>query len=232
MSGGGGDFAPTDEAGFVEFARSLPNRQIYDLITSSEPMSPIVGYRRTENRWRHYEHTRSLPDGFVVIGDAACAFNPVYGQGITVAAMSALELGRSLAKGGNIPRRFHRRQARLITAPWRLATGEDVRFRNVEGGASGRIERIMHWYVHHLMAAATHDAIARDGLLRVFGMVSKPHLLFRFSVLWRVLKEALLSRDRSVGDAPVWGPTTTDPVRPARLVGGQVPEKFHARSMG
>lgn len=32
-----------------------------------------------------YDRMPRLPQGFLVVGDALCAFNPVHGQGMTVA---------------------------------------------------------------------------------------------------------------------------------------------------
>src|SRR5439155_959510 len=80
----------------------------------AEPMSPIQGTRSTANVLRHYERLARFPDGLVVVGDAACAFNPVYGQGMTAAAMGALLLDECLRverRRGNqdldgLPRRF------------------------------------------------------------------------------------------------------------------------------
>ena len=48
------------------------------------------------NRVRHFETAKNLPENFLVLGDAACAFNPVYGQGMTIAALGALTLQQCL----------------------------------------------------------------------------------------------------------------------------------------
>ena len=85
MCGGGGDYAPVEEGPFLEFIRSLPDPQLHELVRESEPLGPILGYHNMENQWRHYEEMERRPEGFVVLGDAACAFNPVYGQGLTTA---------------------------------------------------------------------------------------------------------------------------------------------------
>ncbi|MGQ4650654.1 FAD-dependent monooxygenase [Lyngbya aestuarii] len=96
LSGVGRDYPPTDEAGFLEFARTLSSPIIYEAIKDAQPLSPVYGYRTTENRWRHYEKLSKLPEGLVVVGDAVCAFNPFYGQGMTTAALTALTLDRCL----------------------------------------------------------------------------------------------------------------------------------------
>ena len=81
LIGGGRDYPPSDELGFLDFARSLPVSTIFDAIRAAQPLSPIKTHRATENRLRRYEGAKDLPENFLVLGDAACAFNPVYGQG-------------------------------------------------------------------------------------------------------------------------------------------------------
>jgi 2-polyprenyl-6-methoxyphenol hydroxylase-like FAD-dependent oxidoreductase len=140
---GGGDrqYPPTDEAGFLAFAQSLRTPELYAALREAEPCSDIYATRATENRRRHFESAR-LPEGFVVTGDAACAFNPVYGQGMTTGAVAAQILGACLEKtrrqtgapyGNGLSRRFQAALARANNAPWMLATGEDLRYRRTEG---------------------------------------------------------------------------------------------------
>src|SRR6478609_8509896 len=74
------------------------NRQP-SVATGYFPSSTISAYRRTENQLRHFDDLPGWPDGFIVLGDAACCFNPVYGQGMTVAAIEALVLQAWLRNG-------------------------------------------------------------------------------------------------------------------------------------
>lgn len=96
LVGNSGDFPPRDEAGFLAFARSLISPVIADFITSSVPLSPITFSRSTGNRWRRYDRLETSPENFVVVGDAVAAFNPVYAQGMSCAAIEAKELGLAL----------------------------------------------------------------------------------------------------------------------------------------
>jgi 2-polyprenyl-6-methoxyphenol hydroxylase-like FAD-dependent oxidoreductase len=195
LSGGGRDYPSTDEAAFLEFARSLPTPMLYDVLKAAEPLTPIAGHRGTENRLRHYERMPRWPERFVVLGDAACAFNPVYGQGMTVAALGAAELGRCLAEQprhepdgclSGLAVRFQRRLARLTAAPWMFATSEDLRYREVEGSAPGWATRLMHRYVAAVIRLSTRHAGVRKRLLEVFHMLRPPAALFHPGVLFRV----------------------------------------------
>lgn len=96
LIGGGKDYPPTDEEGFRAFARTLPDQRFAEAVEAAEPLGPIVGTRSTENRVRHYEELTRRPEGLLATGDAACAINPVYGQGMSAAALGAVELDRVL----------------------------------------------------------------------------------------------------------------------------------------
>ncbi len=203
---GGGDrqYPPADEAGFLEFAASLRTPALYEALQAAEPCSPICTTRSTENRRRHFESTR-MPAGFIVTGDAACAFNPVYGQGMTTAALGARALGESLditrARTGHLighgfERRFQARLARANRDPWLLAVGEDLRYRATQGASRSLRIRAMHAYMDAVGRMTTHDVIVRARLLRAFHMIAPPASLFTPSVVWRVLTARRRSSER------------------------------------
>ena len=194
LIGGGRDYPPGDEQGFLEFAETLPAPIIADTIRSAEPVSPIRTHRATENRLRHFDKARNLPENFLVLGDAACAFNPVYGQGMTIAALGVLTLRQCLEEhgiGGSLSRTFQKRLAKVNKAPWLMATGEDYRYREVVGGSPGVSTRFMHWYMDRVLGLATRDVEVRSVLLRVFSMLLPPSALFARGILLPVLREVI-----------------------------------------
>lgn len=188
LIGRAGNTPPGDEAGFLEFARSLRVSTIFDAIRNAEPLTPIKTHRATQNRLRRYERAKRLPDNFLLLGDSVCAFNPVYGQGMTTAALGAMTLRQCLREGnGNLSRRFQKRLAKVNAAPWLLATGEDYRYRETVGGSPTLMTRFMHRYMDHVVQLATHSVPVRKVLLRAFNMLVPPTALFHPKVSCRVL---------------------------------------------
>ena len=128
------DYPPTDFDGWKEFARSLPTPDAFELVKDREPIGPIASYRFPANRRCHYEELAGFPDGYLVAGDAVCSFNPVYGQGMSVALAEAQALDRCLGNGdADLAKRFFRDVARIVESPWAIATGEDYRYPQVGG---------------------------------------------------------------------------------------------------
>ena len=193
LSGVGGDYPPTDEEGFMGFARSLRTAMLYEAIEDAKPLSDISGYRDTENRRRHYEKLSRQPDNFLVTGDAACAFNPVYAQGMTTAALGAETLEECLRESSDLTglsKRFQKKLAKANAASWLLATGEDFRVSGVEGGKATFATRVTHRYMDRVLTRSLQDLGVRQTFLEVFHMLKAPTALFAPSLVAKVLRRA------------------------------------------
>ncbi|MET8576507.1 FAD-dependent monooxygenase [Streptomyces sp. NPDC005012] len=167
LSGTRGHHPTGDAAAFEDFARTLRHPVAADLLRRAEPVGDVTLSRSTPNVRRHYDKAR-LPAGFLAVGDAATACNPVYGHGMSSAARSALAVGRVAAETGLRHRDFAKRArkavAREASAAWTLATGQDIFFTGVEAPAPpGAADRAASWYVNALMNAAigNHDVVQR-----------------------------------------------------------------------
>jgi 2-polyprenyl-6-methoxyphenol hydroxylase-like FAD-dependent oxidoreductase len=190
LVGGDRDYPPTDEAGFLEFARSLPTPVFYDAIQTATPLMEIYQYRGNENRLRHYDRLRRRPKNFVAIGHAACFFNPTYGQGMTVAALEAVILDRFFQQGSCEPRQAHRLQKQLSQAhadAWLLATSWDSRYQGSLGKQITPLTPLLNWYFDQITALMTTDVKVYRTVLEVTQMLKSSTALFHPNMMASVL---------------------------------------------
>ena len=186
-----GDRAPEDLEGFRAFAQSLPTRAIHDVIAQAEPVGEASVYGFRASLRRRYERLKLYPQGHLVIGDGLASFNPIYGQGMTVAATQALALRRCLAEGErDLARRFFAAAAAVIDTPWRMAVGADLGHRGVTGARSPAV-LFVNWYIEKLYKAGQSDARVARAFLDVANLVAPPSALFRPATVARVLRARL-----------------------------------------
>lgn len=189
LGGLGGDCPPTDEAGFLDFARGLRSPVLYEAIKDATPDSPIHGFRNTGNHRRRYEAMPRWPDGFAVVGDAACTFNPVYGQGMSVAAQAGLALAEQLRTGGGrLGRAAQVKVAAGSETAWLIATGADLRYPTTVGDQPPRGGRLSRWYLDRAADVANRDPYVLRVLTDVFHLVAPLSAVARPGVALRVLR--------------------------------------------
>lgn len=184
------DYPPTDDEGFLKFAKSLSSPELYRAIRAARPLSKVWGYRQTENRLREY---KTMPQGFVTMGDAVCSFNPVYALGMTVTCLAALELREGLRQGAGAldSRAFQKRIAKLVEAPWALTTSEDMRWPMTEGGVKTPKVRFMQWYLGHVIQLIPKSEEVFRRFQEVNHMLKPSTALFHPAIAGRVLRQAL-----------------------------------------
>jgi 2-polyprenyl-6-methoxyphenol hydroxylase-like FAD-dependent oxidoreductase len=227
LAGRLGEYPPADEAGFLEYARNLPEPTLYEAIQEAEPLTPVVTYKYAVNRWRHYERMRRLPVGLVILGDAVCSFNPVYGQGMSVAAHEAKVLDMCLRDqqhqgSGNelaaFPKHFQQAIVKAVKIPWTLATGEDFRYPETRGKRPLGIN-LLHWYTRRVNELTATNPMIAGLFYQVLHLLKPPTVLFSPRVVWVVLAKELAShRQKPVASLPTVEASSPTPSRPLDAV--------------
>ncbi|QGN56853.1 NAD(P)/FAD-dependent oxidoreductase [Nostocoides sp. HKS02] len=211
LAGVHGDLPGITEGELLSFARGLSSPAVGQLLARAGPLSSVAVYRFPFSQRRHYEKTRQLLPGFVTLGDAACSFNPIYGQGMACAALQAEALGETVRTTGvgspDLPRLFHRRAARIIDAPWAIAVGADFMHPMTVGPKARGTDALNRYVLRVVKATHTSVPVARS-FNRVLNLVEPPTTLIRPSVLGRVLASSLPGPHRP---APVHHPRVGPP---------------------
>ena len=133
----------------------------------------------------------------MALGDAVCGFNPVYGQGMTVAAMAAVELGEMIGKGNGrvtgVAQFFQKKYPKIVEPAWLLATSADLEWLGNEE-ATSLPERLAGWYMPKLLDTIPTDRLVHKTFIQVQNLVVPPISLFQPSIAWRVLRHYLRGR--------------------------------------
>lgn len=147
---------PTEPEQIAEFLAGLRSPLIAQMYPLFEPVTKVVSYRLSKNRWRHFERWGERLDGFLALGDAVCVFNPNLGQGMSAASAEAGILRECLRRTiapAELPKLFFAAQARFQAGPWGLSTSNDLRFDTVMGKRTARV-RAFNWYRQQLILAS------------------------------------------------------------------------------
>jgi 2-polyprenyl-6-methoxyphenol hydroxylase-like FAD-dependent oxidoreductase len=195
LSGLAGDEPPTDPKGYESFAKRLPHPIVYDWIMAAQPQGPPMGFRGTANVRRRYERLGGRPRGLLVVGDAACSFNPVYGQGITVAAIAAVALRQALARGERSTKRMQRIVAASAAQAWTISGGADKKMPGATGNAvePGPADRFADWYLARVEAHSAANLAVGVPFRDVLHLIAPARALFSWPVLRTVLFGRLMS---------------------------------------
>jgi 2-polyprenyl-6-methoxyphenol hydroxylase-like FAD-dependent oxidoreductase len=180
--------APGDLEGFIAFTKTLPAPYIYQVVRTAEPVGEATTARFPASVWRRYDKLKHFPEGYLVFGDAISSFNPRYGQGMSVAALEALELQQVLATDFQSPaRKFFARAAKVIATPWTVAANNDLRMAEARGRRT-LASRLINWYMARLFRAAHRDPVLALAFHRVANLIAPPPSVMRPGMAWRVLK--------------------------------------------
>ena len=182
-----GNDPPDTFTEMCDFAAPFTPAHAMAALRSATPLVAPTQHRYPSSRWYRYDRARRLPDGLLVVGDAVCSFNPIYAQGMTVAALEALALRRCLSKGtADLPRRFFKASAKPIRQAWQQAVGGDLSLPEIEGSPPLPI-RLMNPYVDRILTAAEYDISVFEQFIRVAWLVDSSARLLRPAMIARAI---------------------------------------------
>ena len=196
--GGWHDEFPRDLPAFEQHARDLPHPGIARLLERCQPLTELSVVHYPTSRRRYFEELSELPGGYLALGDAICSFNPIYGQGMTCAALEAVALGRLLddtvgsdAAGldSQLSRRYYQQAARIVATPWQFATGGDFSYPET-GGERPRGIRLKNAYAKRVQLASMVDPEVRKVFTSVQHLITEPAALMKPAMIARVLRGA------------------------------------------
>ncbi len=182
-----GSKADREPQGFAAYARHLAAPDIYELVADREPLQPPITMSYPTTLRRYFERLQRFPEGLLVFGDAMCSFNPIYGQGMSVAAKQADALAYWLNRGQaqRSARRFFVEAARVVSPAWELTVGGDLGFEEIDGPRTVRT-RLVSRYLTRLLAVARNDADVSRAFLEVVNLTAPPQSLLHPRVARRV----------------------------------------------
>jgi 2-polyprenyl-6-methoxyphenol hydroxylase-like FAD-dependent oxidoreductase len=222
----GGKELASDPQSFERMISRLRTPVLAEAIARATPISAVFARRGMQNFWRHYESWRGELGGFVAIGDAVCAFNPVYGQGMTSASKCASVLEGCLAGGDpaspTFARDFFRAQAAWLQTPWLMATSRDRTNAHLDAEGAGWLDRLASLgrnaaalALGQLALAAREDAIVNRALFDLVNLSRVPSELLADPVLWA---RVALARARQLASGAKPDDAVVSPYPPSEIL--------------
>lgn len=196
------DYAPTDWPGFLAYFKAHPYPDIYEAIKDMEPIGEAKEYRYASYLRRHYERLQEFPEGLVVLGDAMCSLNPVYGQGMTVASKEVEHLDNCLQQcrenGSieNLALPFFKGAAKFVDAAWDGVSVEDFRYPQTRGERP-KGYALAKWLNGKFFALSATDHEFAIAFAKVFNLVEPPESVLKPKYLIRALFAKMPTYDKS-----------------------------------
>ncbi len=193
LGGFGRKYPPTDEDGFMHFAETLLVPDIADVIKACDPVGPITSSRSMTMRWRHLDRWKGELPGFMLLGDSLWNYNPLYGQGMSVAATSAGMLRDELARDQNLDTlalRVYKPAKKFARPFWDGTALLDMRWPGTQGKRPWHIA-ITSALGDLFIRAAFEDNAVYTQMMQQIHMLKSPMSLITPSTLWKMLRTAV-----------------------------------------
>ena len=179
---------PLDLSAMCEFVEDYAPARMLAAVRAAEPIGEPSRHRQPSSQWRRYDKMRRFPEGLLVIGDAICSFNPIYGQGMTVASLESLALRDCLSGGTrDLAQRFFRAASVPVRQAWELSANPDLSLPEIDG-APPLLTRLLNAYVDRVLTAAEYDTAAAEQFFRVTSLIDPATRLLRPSIAWRAAR--------------------------------------------
>ncbi|MEW9668481.1 NAD(P)-binding protein [Ammoniphilus sp. 3BR4] len=186
---------PRNAKEFIEMTKKLSQDTIYQELQGSEPLSDIQVYKVPYMIRYRYEKLQNFPKGFLFLGDTLCRFDPVFGQGMSVAAMEALALDQCLQKAwkqgrgisSDLASRYFRKISKIIDPVWLMILIEDFRHRHVTGNKPMGLT-FLQWYTKRIFQRSSQDTDIYNAFVYVMNLLRPANTLFHPSVIWKALR--------------------------------------------
>lgn len=191
---------PRTNEEFIRYAEQLSISDVHHFLSIANPISEIYVYQLPSQIWHRVDKAPRFPENFLLVGDALCRFDPIYGQGMSVTAKEAFILRNMLEKcDPNKPlplgfsRRYQKKIAQFVKESWNLSTSEVMRHPEVQGKRSWCLP-LRHWYSQQIYHASAQDSELYDDMVEVLNLLKPSYTLIYPKVLWKVFKYILQSK--------------------------------------
>jgi flavin-dependent dehydrogenase len=183
-------YPPSDEAGFASFGERFQTPLFQEWLSHAEPITPVRTFRRLEMRWNHFERDPGPVRGFLAVGDSAWAYNPLYGQGMSIGVTCARILRDVLRADPDLEtlaRRYYQAARRFAFPPWNSTALLDLAWDGTVGKKPWYTElsrRIGHTFLH----ACHYDDALFFALLQAIHLIKQPYQLLTPRVLFGMVR--------------------------------------------
>ncbi|PGC84619.1 NAD(P)/FAD-dependent oxidoreductase [Bacillus toyonensis] len=190
FSGYANEKAPQTDNEFYDFAENLSIPNVTEFLNKAEGITDIKTYKIPYQVRRRFDLVNNVPEGLLVVGDAQCRFDPVFGQGVSVAAMEAHQLQLLLQSRKQLDKtftqQFYKNTADIIETPWDMTTTEISRHPQLKRELTTK-QKFQLWYTKQIYRLSASDSDVYIRLVRVMNLIRSPFHLFHPKVLLAVL---------------------------------------------
>jgi 2-polyprenyl-6-methoxyphenol hydroxylase-like FAD-dependent oxidoreductase len=188
LSGLAGHKPPPDLPGVLDAATELLPSQIGAALRTAEPFGEVSAQYYPASVWRRYDKLDQFPQGFLVIGDAVCSFNPVWGKGMTSAALQAAALHECISDvdDGEFSRRYFRAAAKKLAPIWWTNRFIDFTVMPADDWRS-KPKQQLNWCTNKVWAAAATDIVLTETFVRTLELLDRPTILLQPTLLKRII---------------------------------------------